>query len=74
MKCPLCGLGFKEGEGASSCRGCFLAKSCRLVKCPGCEYEVSLESKFLKSFKEWRKKINEIKRSGGGGIRNPVDL
>jgi len=62
MKCSLCGLEFKEEEGASHCRGCPLARSCLLVRCPGCGYEVPLEPKFLKSFKKWRKKINETKR------------
>lgn len=63
MKCALCGLEFKEEEeGVSRCRGCPLARSCGLVRCPNCGYEVPLEPKFLKAFKKWRKRINETKR------------
>jgi hypothetical protein len=62
MKCSLCGLEFKEEEGLSACRGCRLARSCGLVRCPRCGYQVPLEPKFLKAFKKWRKRINETKR------------
>ncbi len=62
MKCPLCGLEFKEEEGASHCRGCPLARSCGLIRCPNCGYEVPLEPKLLRAFKKWRKKVNETKR------------
>lgn len=62
MKCPFCGLEFKEKEGVSACRGCPLAKSCLLLRCPRCGYEVPLEAKLVKSFKKWRKRINETKR------------
>ncbi len=62
MKCPLCGLEFEEEQGLSYCRGCPLARSCGLVRCPNCRYEVPLESKSLKAFKKWRERINETRR------------
>ncbi len=62
MKCLLCGLEFRQGKEVSGCRGCPLARSCGLVRCPNCGYEVPLEPKLLRVFKKWRKKVNETKR------------
>ena len=36
--CPLCGLGF-ERQDTLCAHGCPLGTMCRLIRCPGCEYE-----------------------------------
>lgn len=36
--CPLCGLGF-EREDTLCAHACPLGANCRLIRCPGCEYE-----------------------------------
>ncbi len=56
MRCSLCGLEFDEKQAQRACRGCIIAKSCNLVKCPNCGYESPLESKLVKKIKEWRDK------------------
>ncbi len=58
MKCPLCGLEFREQEAQKACGRCMLAKSCGLVKCPNCGYESPIESKIIKKIKQWGKKKN----------------
>ncbi len=62
MKCMLCGLEFKEEEGQAACKGCPIARSCSLIKCPNCGYEISKESDLIKSLKRWKEKIYEAKR------------
>lgn len=62
MKCPLCGLEFKENDGQAACKSCPLATSCSLIKCPNCGYEVPRESDFIKSLKRWKEKVYETKR------------
>jgi len=58
MKCLLCGYEFKEEEGNPSCQGCPLSGSCRMIKCPNCNYEVPEEPKLIKAFKSWRERKN----------------
>lgn len=62
MKCPLCGLEFKEDDGQAACKGCLMAKSCNLIKCPNCGYEVPKESGIIKKLKRWKEKVYETKR------------
>lgn len=63
MKCPLCGIEYSETE-AASCRGCPLARSCALVRCPNCGYEVPAEPRLLKTIRQWRNKRREAGRQG----------
>lgn len=49
MKCPLCG--FEFNETSNTCKGCPLAKSCGLVRCPNCGYEMPPEPKTLNALK-----------------------
>jgi len=48
VKCAFCGHNFNEEEADLSCKGCFMAKSCKLIKCPNCGYETPLEPKWFK--------------------------
>ena len=64
MKCQLCGLEFKEEDGRATCKGCTLSRSCGLIKCPNCGYEIPREPDFIKSLKRWKEKIYEAKRKG----------
>jgi len=59
MKCALCGYKFDEEKVYSSCKGCFMAKGCELIKCPRCGYEIAPEPKWLKKILE-RKNRNGI--------------
>lgn len=61
MKCAFCGYKFGEEEADSSCKGCFMAKGCKLIKCPNCGYEMPPEPKWLKKILE-RKNRNGIDR------------
>ena len=56
MKCSLCGLDFQEAEGQATCDGCAMARSCNLIKCPNCGYEVPREPKLLISLLSWIKR------------------
>ena len=62
MKCPLCGLEFKEEDGQAACKGCPMARSCELIKCPNCGYEIPKESALIKKLKRWKERIYEAKR------------
>lgn len=62
MKCQLCGLEFKEEDGQAACKGCAISKSCGLIKCPNCGYEIPREPGLIKKLKRWKEKIYEIKR------------
>ena len=60
MKCPLCGLEFNEDEAQRACCGCPISsKSCNLVKCPNCGYEVPAEPRWLKRLRENRRQKTE---------------
>lgn len=37
-RCPLCGWGFSEAEGAGSCGRCPLGAHCETICCPRCGY------------------------------------
>ena len=54
MKCAFCGYEFNEEKADSSCKGCFMAKECKLIKCPRCGYEMPLGPKWLKKILERR--------------------
>jgi len=61
MKCPLCGLEFKEQDGLSGCKGCAASRTCSLIKCPNCGYEVPRKPGFVRLFKKWRKRKDGTK-------------
>ena len=62
MKCSLCGFEFKEEDGQAACKGCTLSRSCGLIKCPNCGYEIPKESGIIKKLKRWEERIYEDKR------------
>ena len=64
IKCPLCGHRFIEEEGRAACGGCPLAKSCGMVRCPNCNYDVPRQSRLLGAFKTLRRNENGNKRKG----------
>lgn len=64
VKCALCGYEFDEKNSKSSCKGCFMAGGCDLIRCPNCGYETPREpgwvnpvrnkiSKMFIAFPEW---------------------
>lgn len=62
MKCSLCGLEFDIKDAASACSGCLLTRSCELVKCPNCGFEMAPDPKWIKSLKKRRRKKDAINR------------
>lgn len=62
MRCSLCGLEFKEEDGQAACKGCPISKSCSLIKCPNCGYEILKESSLIKKLKRWKEKLHETNR------------
>ncbi len=64
MKCPLCGLEFKEEEGQAACKGCLAAGSCHLIKCPNCGYEVPIEPALIKKIRKWKEKRHATEQQG----------
>ncbi len=52
MKCTLCGFEFNEENADTACKGCFMMKNCKLIKCPNCGFEIPAESKWLKKRKK----------------------
>ena len=53
MKCPLCGLEFDQAKAEAACAaGCRLSKTCDLVTCPNCYYEMVLEPQWYKNLFE----------------------
>jgi rubredoxin len=61
MKCPLCGYQFQEKDGEAACRGCPLAVTCRMTRCPNCGFDIPEEPKLIKAFKAWRRRENGVK-------------
>lgn len=62
MRCPLCGYQFCEEEAQITCKGCPLARSCRMVRCPNCAYEVPQEPRLIKAIRAWRRRNHVTKR------------
>jgi len=58
MKCPLCGNEFQEETGRAACQGCPLAKTCHMIKCPNCNYEIPTEPRLIKAIKAWKGQRN----------------
>ncbi|MFZ1946192.1 MAG: hypothetical protein WAW06_01435 [bacterium] len=44
-KCPLCGREFDAAD--RSCRSCPMARTCKVVCCPGCGYGFPAESSLV---------------------------
>ncbi len=61
MKCSLCGFKFSQDEVETICKGCPLAKGCKLVRCPNCGYETPITPKWLRRLNERRRKYGELK-------------
>jgi rubredoxin len=51
VKCSLCGYEFEENESLAVCGACILRKSCNMVCCPNCGYEMPKPRK-IKLFKK----------------------
>jgi len=41
-------MSLEEKEAKKAYKGCIIAKTCNLVKCPTCGYESPVESKLIK--------------------------
>ena len=52
LKCPLCGFEF-EKQNAVCHHGCPLGRFCKLIKCPGCQYEFPEPSRPLSWLARW---------------------
>ncbi len=62
MKCDLCGFEFREEQAGAACKGCSFSRSCSLIKCPNCGYEIPKEPGFIKALKKWKEKRYETQR------------
>lgn len=60
MKCSLCGYRYDEERADSACQGCKMAKGCKLIRCPNCNYEEPVPPKWIKKIMDRRRK-NESK-------------
>lgn len=49
MKCSFCGFEFSPD---SACRGCPLAKGCKIICCTNCGYQTVVESGIVKLIKK----------------------
>lgn len=59
VKCPLCGNKFDALAHAGGCANCVLFKSCKLLRCPNCNYEFPIpDKKLLKFIREIRNEEN----------------
>ncbi|MFQ6126844.1 MAG: hypothetical protein ACE5R6_19880 [Candidatus Heimdallarchaeota archaeon] len=59
MKCSLCGLEFSADQGRAACASCVLVRTCNLIRCPNCGFEMPIKSKLEKFIKKWRRKKDE---------------
>ncbi len=73
MKCPLCGHQFREEDGQAACRGCLLAGSCHMVKCPNCGYDIPKETKLIKALKAWRQRSDGTRGKSGRASGDALD-
>jgi len=72
IDCPMCGYKFEMTEAKRSCRGCPLAASCNLARCPRCSYEVFPEPQLFETIRTWRRKIG-TRGKGRGATGDSVD-
>jgi len=49
IKCSLCGAVFEPAENTGG--GCPINKSCKMICCPNCGYQIPEESKLVTWFK-----------------------
>ena len=47
MKCSFCGYKFKQKQANLACKGCFMAKGCKLIRCPNCGFETAPEPEWI---------------------------
>lgn len=59
MKCSLCGMVYAEKDADRSCRGCPMAGSCAMLRCPNCGYETPRESGLEKAIRKIKEKRRE---------------
>jgi len=55
MRCDFWGHQFDASQ-ALACRGCALQRSCHLVRCPRCGYEMPQEPRLVRLWRAWRKR------------------
>lgn len=48
MRCSFCGHEFEEIRELAGCKGCLFAYGCKMIKCPGCNYENAPESQVFR--------------------------
>ena len=51
--CPLCGTRYSETEGRVCHSGCPLQRSCQLLSCPACGYEVPAPTRMTRLLSRW---------------------
>lgn len=56
MRCAFCGYEFAEEAGIKGCKNCPLTSSCKMIKCPRCNYENAQEPMLVKKLKKLFKK------------------
>lgn len=52
MICSFCNKSFKKNQGIDTCSSCPV-KGCGMIKCPYCEYENILETRFSSILKRF---------------------
>jgi ribosomal protein L37E len=53
ITCPLCGTRYNETEGQTCHSGCPLQRSCQLLSCPACGYEVPAPTRVTRWLSRW---------------------
>jgi hypothetical protein len=56
VTCPLCGTCYSETEGRVCYSGCPLQRSCQLLSCPSCGYEIPAPTRITRWLTAWLKR------------------
>lgn len=59
MKCGFCGFEFNPEESQPACQACPIAKTCHLVRCPRCGYEMPPEPALIRWLRSLRNKPDQ---------------
>lgn len=71
MRCGFCGYEFAEAEGVSGCKNCPVAKGCKMIKCPRCNYENPPEPGIKKMFQALSAKLKRARHDPEKPPRKP---
>ena len=53
ITCPLCGTRYDQTDGATYHAGCPLQRTCHLLSCPNCGYEVPAPTATTRWLSRW---------------------